>query len=390
VAVRRGVKRPLAEFMRVPSLNLEQYAVIARCSGLRDAQALVEAVLGCGFDPAEYRAQHPGLRDAGFDEAGAFTHFLEFGYAESRDPPTGPLPDGLAGLVALAIPNRPYARTLFRTLFRQQVRHPEAARRLWQRPALAPISAIRALEGLPYAVLGDSHASHYAFDGHGAAGWLAGMPLVCLGASAADLTRDDTRQGFGAAILRWAAAAEPVDLPVLLQFGGIDAEFRWITHCLRHNISALSRTAFDDYADRAVADYARFLDRLRSILGTPRIHICAAFPTALLDRFWIDGFVAATAGTAERAPALRAALLKIALPDFAMRTAFRALYNNRLRAMCESKGLHFVDTFTPFLDASGVLDARFITAPATADAHLNYEAVGDRLEPLIRACVKSG
>lgn len=376
--------------MAVPWLAPSQLAAIVQRSGLRDAGALVRAVLRCGFDPAGYLTRNRDLRDAGFGAAAALVHFLEYGYAEARMPPAGPLPDGLDTLLALNIPDRTYAQTLFRALFTQQVRHPATTERVWQLPATVPVDRVRTMGGLPYVIIGDSHATHYARDAAADRAWLAGVPLVCFGASAAGLALNETGEGFGPAIMRWAEAAAPLDLPVFLKFGGIDAEFRWMAQRIRTNSAAFSDDEFDRYAERAVADYGRFLDRLTATLCAGRIRVCSVFPTALRDRFWIEGFVNATAGSPDRQPALRATLGRMEIPDFPTRTRLRAAYNTRLRALCEAKGLAFLDDFTPFLNASGVLDDRFIASHGSADFHLDYDAIGDLLEPLVHASIAGG
>ena len=319
----------------------------------------------------------------------ATAHFLEHGYQEGRDPAVGPLPDGLPALAALPFENRVYASTLFRSVFLSQVRHPDTVGRLWAGADRAAIEAIRSMGGRPYFIFGDSHANHYARDTRLGAEWLAGMPIVCLGASAAGLTGIYPPSRFGSAILRWAAASAPLDVPIFLKFGGIDAEFRWIAHRLRNRIAAFSERQFDDYAKEAVAQYGHFLERLADRLSPAYLRVCAAFPTCLTDRDWIDGYIGANGGSAKDQQTIRTALRDMEIPDFATRTRLRGLYNAHLRALCDATGQIFVDDFTPFLDRTGGTDRQYMPPLGANDFHIDHAAIGPRLEPIIDTATKA-
>ncbi|MEI7712162.1 MAG: hypothetical protein WCI94_12050 [Rhodospirillales bacterium] len=355
---------------------------IAVKAGLSDASALFDCLMGCGFQPDAYLAGHADLVNAGLDPMHAAAHFLEHGYRESRTPHVGPLPDGLAALAALPMTDRTYASMLFRSVFLHQARHPDAAGRLWAGADRNTIDAIRTMGGLPYFIVGDSHASHYVRDAAFGSEWLAGMAMVCFGATGAGLASLDPPSRFGPRILRWAQASAPLDVPVFLKFGGIDAEFRWMTHRIQDRIGSFSVTQFDEYAKDAVARYGRFLARLTERLPAACLRICAAFPTRLADRYWIDGYVAANGGPPEAQQRIRAALWDMEIPDFAMRIALRGRYNAHLRALCDTMGLVFVDDFTPFRDPASWTDRQIDDGK---DFHMKHDAIGQKLDPIVHA-----
>jgi hypothetical protein len=139
----------------------EQASFISDKTGLSDLGVLVGRVKQCGFDGAAYVAANADLQEAGLDQSSAFFHLLAHGVDEQRDVPGDTLSKGLPELAALAIPDKAYARRLFRTLFFGQLEHPRTAARLWQGIDGILIEAIRRMGGVPYFIIGDSHSNHF-------------------------------------------------------------------------------------------------------------------------------------------------------------------------------------------------------------------------------------
>jgi hypothetical protein len=361
-------------------LRPDQAAAVARKSGCIDTQGLIHCLLACGFDPASYLDLNPDLGNASLDTTSALCHFLEFGYAERRMVPIGTFPQGLVGLGIFPVGDETYRQLLFKTILHAQVRHPGSTETLWAGIGAEFLEIVRRIGGHPYAVFGDSHAHHYiraeAFD----AEWLAGLPLVCHGASAGGLAISKD----GAAIIRWAEAHAHAKLPIFLKFGGLDAEFRWITHRIRHRIDAFSEAQFDAYAARSVDRYGTFLDRLASRVDPASLRICSTFPATRPDGTWIRGYTAVHDVPPEQRAARDAALQRVEIPDLATRTRLRGRYNALLRAMCAAKGLIYIDAFTPFLTEGGETDWRYLAIERrTDDYYMDHDAIGARLAPTI-------
>ncbi len=223
-------------------LRPDQAAAVARKSGCRDTEGLIRCLLACGFDPASYLELNPDLRKAVLDTPSALCHFLEYGYAEHRAVPVGGFSQGLTGLGIFPVGDRTYRQELFKTIFLAQMRHPDSATMLWAGIATEILEIVRLLGGRPYAIFGDSHAHHYIRAEPLGGEWLAGIPFVCHGASAGGLAMSSD----GAAIVGWAETHAPAKLPIFMKFGGLDAEFRWIAHRIRHRIDAYTEAQFDD------------------------------------------------------------------------------------------------------------------------------------------------
>ena len=210
------------------------------------------------------------------------------------------------------------------------------------------------------------------------------MPLVCHGASAGSLTHGDPFSKEGAAIVRWAEANVRLKLPIFLKFGGLDAEFRWVSYRIRHNIEAFSETQFDEYAGRAIQQYGTFLDHLDAVAGSDRLRVCSTFPAALADEHWIEGYRAVHDVPPDQLARRDAALNRLEIPGFVTRTRLRGRFNARLREVCEAKGLAFVDAFTPFLTARAGTDRRYLAFDRdSADYYMDHETIGAKLAPLI-------
>ena len=362
-----------------------QLAALRQKTGLADARPLVAAVRACGFDEGAYLRDNPGLAEALGDPAAGFLHFLEHGFAERRAIACGPLPDGLAALASLDIPERRYATLLFRAVFFGQLRHPRTEERLWAGLPSGTIGLLRAMGGVPYYVFGDSHVSHFVHRPSADKRWLAPLPVICHAGSALGLGSETSRLQYGPRILNWARAgsraAGGFDVPVFLKFGGIDAEFLWMMQRLKQGIVRFSVEEYDGFARRSVAAYGGFLDALATILGRQPIRVHAVFPTALRDDDWIERFVQAHRGTPASDRQLYEKLGRMEIPDLPLRTQLRALYNAHLAQRCRENGLIFVDDFSIFLDATGSTAERYRAGPD--DHHLPFKESEEALINLI-------
>ncbi len=341
----------------------------------RGWQELVGRLHACGFSEAAYLAEQDDLRRAGLEPAAALSHFLRRGADEGRFVPCGPFPDGLRALADLRLPNRDYARKLFRAICVGQLRHDDTPGRLWRGVGAPVIGMIREQGGLPYFAIGDSHALHYFRTAWIGDKWLAPMVMPCHGAIAASLADLGGKARFGLNILRWAEAeAKHLDVPILLKFGGIDAEFGWIRHMLRNGMKRSCWLAFETYCQDALTQYGRFLAMLADIAGAEHLWICSAFPSALRDDAWIAGFVDAHSDTPERNRTLAEKLAGLEIPSLAERTAMRKHYNAGLQALCGALGPRFIDDFSPFMGSDGLVGARFLGAHGGSDRHLDISA----------------
>jgi hypothetical protein len=351
----------------------EQKALIRERSGC-DPAVLAALVRACGFDAAGYLRESVDLRAAGFDAVAALAHFLAHGFDEQRQPVCGVVGDGLAGLGGL---EPGYARRLVRSLYFGQLRNPRSGERLWAGADRGLIAVLRRHGGVPYFVIGDSHSNHYVQRAARGEAWLAAMPLVCAGA----LGRAQSREPFGPRILRWAATAGGLDVPVFLKFGGIDAELLWVRARLRARARDFPLDAYAAYATEAVARYARFLEVLGGLIGFGVLRVCAVFPSAVVDAAWAAAFL----GTF-RDEGLAEAVREAAIPDLRGRTVLRGMYNAALRTMCAAKGWVFVDDFSPLLGADGVLDARYFQA-AGGSVHVDHAATAPVISGVIWGAV---
>ncbi len=351
-----------------------------------DWDDLVRRLHACGFDAHAYLARNQDLQRTLPDASAALAHFLEHGYGEERDIVCAALPSGMNDLAAGADRTGDHAIRLFRTIFIAQMKNPETEGRLWRGVGSEFFAAAAGLGGLPYFVIGDSHANHYFRPVWAGAQWFMPLVLVCHGASAHGLARQDNGQTYGEKVLRWARGpAQETDAPVFLKFGGIDAEFRWIRQRLERNVSAFSRAEFERHAKASVARYADFLARLQHEIPRSRLLVCSVFPSVLPDNDWIAGFVRAHRVGPEPDRALAERLQQMEIPGLRVRTALRAQYNEYLREMCAGHGLTYVDDFTPCLSSDPMVDRG---VQAHQDHHLDRGAIEDGIVDIIRAHVR--
>jgi len=355
-------------------------------TGLDRRDRLADYVRACGFDAHAYLQQNADLRAALSDAPAALNHFLEFGCNEDRTVQCGRLPDGLEALSALEIPDRQYGNTLFRSICIAQLNNPGTAERLWQGIGRPTLDAIRRRGGMPYFVIGDSHANHYFRLDRIGEKWLTPLVLVCHGATALDLANANAPISFRQNILRWSAREAPdADIPIFLKFGGLDAEFRWFLRCLKNNVQHFSMDEFEHHARHSVVRYGCFLADLTKTIATARLRVCSVFPSVLPDARWAEGFVRAHRVSPERDRLLLRQLQTLEVPQLQIRTDMRALYNSYLRTMCEESGFIFVDDFTPLLGAGGVLDPRYLGQNGGDDHHVDHDATKSAIMEILRA-----
>src|SRR5437763_16088307 len=74
-----------------------------------------------------------------------------------------------------------YAIRLFRNLFFGQLENPCTAERLWHAVDGGLIESIRAMGGVPYFIIGDSHTTSYRRQSSNETEWLAPLTLMCHG-----------------------------------------------------------------------------------------------------------------------------------------------------------------------------------------------------------------
>lgn len=349
-------------------------------------QSVIHAVRACGFDQDLYLRSSGDLIESGYTPKEALLHFLAFGTRERRPAPFGPLLDGLKTLRALPIANHDDAHALFRSVYEGQLRNQTTVDRLWQGISADLLGTLRELAGRPYIVLGDSHANHYVRLGWSGGRWLGPLALPCLGASAMGLADDASGAGYGPRLLHWAKSTATQggdDAPIFLKFGGIDAEFLWMLRRLRNRAHDARVEDFEEFADQSVARYASFIDRFASLVDPGQLRICSVFPAALADDRWVAHFSALHRDTLTADSGMVRTLQRLVIPDLRQRTRLRALYNARLRRMCESRRLVYVDDFSPLLDADEVLDERFKPGQHEQAHHVDYFATEEPLTQVI-------
>lgn len=227
----------------------------------------------------------------------------------------------------------------------------------------------------PYLAIGDSHSKMLIADfAPRKRDWLTGIHFLCTGASALGLGNPASRSGYGPKLLAWFAECPPLDIPVIMQFGQVDAEFVWHFQRVRDDRRAFTMAEFEDFARRSVQSYAAFLEQLRASCDT--IHVCSLNPPTLGDHMWEQGYLNAHIATLEGDRTLAAmaeGIRRLEIPSLRTRTQMHAFYNDLLQAECERLGLGFVDLFTPFLGSHGLVGKEFASVNF-ADHHLRHRA----------------
>jgi hypothetical protein len=363
----------------------------ARVGGL-DLALLYSALEKSGFDSGGYIATHPNACDDGFSSANALLYFACFGVDEGWRLTTGAFPKGLGELFGLDIGDLCYKNRVIDKIFTAQVAKSRIERTLWT-GKIDPILAKLAQAGAaPFFVIGDSHTSLYQRTVTYADRWLAPLIMTCNAGSAGGLGNADSRSQYGNRLLAWARAVTmrkaPFDLPVLMKFGQVDAEFGWIFDRIRRGQITFDPSDFQGFAAASVRHYMVFLEQFAALIDPALLRICTIFPPSLSDEAWEEGYVNANIGHLEgdrELDDLRGAVRKLDIPDLATRTGMHAVYNDLLRTACKDAGLVVVDDFHPFVDTdTGFLDLSYIAISKGGDHHMDYASTDDAIMQVLK------
>ncbi|GFE77669.1 hypothetical protein [Novosphingobium sp. TCA1] len=319
---------------------------------------LISAVRACGFDPAEYINSVNDMKN--FNEDQATYHFILQGFRENRDFPMGRPMQGISELLNLSIENTGYQKLLASGVMVRQFQ--TAAKSNWDH-LIELIKEIKSANFVPYIVIGDSHSELYSrfidVDGR----IFVPVNLVCSGATALGLGREDTRSGFGRRIYEWLKKlqSENIAIPeIFFKFGQVDVEFTSTFKRIKLDGNLFSLPDFVDFVDLSISSYEKFL---REISYIGRLSVCSIFPPTLTDAAWNEGYVNANIAFAETGvspESISKQVRNLEIPSMRSRTEMHALYNHKLKKMSEHLRLNFIDDFSPLVGNQGVVAEEFV------------------------------
>ncbi len=247
------------------------------------------------------------------------------------------------------------------------------------------VECVRAMDGLPYFVVGDSHSYHYVRNPQFEAQWLAPLPIYYYGCTAHSLSDERASSNAGPKILHWAQTIAQDDrnddTPIFLKFGGMDAELTWLAHRFNHGMHQSLVADFDTHARHSITQYESFLHKLGNVIDRKQLKICSVFP-ASIESTDFENRITAIMGLNEDQ---RASLVNFEQPLLLERTILRGRYNDHMRDMCDRQELTFVDDYSPLLDSNGNTDSPY--RAATGDHHTNYGATEKALVEVIQNVV---
>jgi hypothetical protein len=247
------------------------------------------------------------------------------------------------------------------------------------------VECVRAMNGLPYFVVGDSHSYHYVRDAQFEAQWLTPLPIYFYGCTAQSLSDESASSNAGSKILRWAQTIAQNDrnddIPIFLKFGGMDAEVTWFAHRFNHGMPHALTTDFDTYARNSIIQYESFVYKLGNVIDRKRLKICSVFPASIEDTDF-ENRITAIMGLNEDQ---RASLVNFEQPTLLERTRLRGRYNDQLREMCDRQKLTFVDDYSPLLNSNDNTDSQY--RAAAGDHHTDHGATEKALVKIIQTFV---
>ena len=351
--------------------------------------AFVDALLRTGFSPEAYRDAYGDLRARDMNATEATAHYLRHGLREGRHAPFTLDPVGLLALARLPLDNAELRSRLMRGLWARlmpDLEPPFGATIARRWPVIRSIAGAR-----PFFLAGDSHSTGSAIAEWRAAGCILPVHMLCHGASAHGLLNPDSRSGYGETLRDAVRIIDDLprsyQSPFLFQFGQVDIEFVHHFHRVRDGLLRLDLDADRVFCAETVQRYVQFLTGLFDRDRRCSVFLLSAFPPALSDEAWRLGRINLDLVQRESemsADDLTAGLRTLEFADLRQRTAIHAHFNALLQAASRKAGFQFVDVFTPFLGADGLLDPQYLLPEAGGfEHHLDMRRTREKLEPLL-------
>jgi hypothetical protein len=349
---------------------------------------IITALERCGFSPQAYVRANRDLLLRLPDADTATIHLIAYGITEGRRFPIDLDPEGFDALGALGL--APAFKAATAAALVNNALAPASAfwsrsageqRALWKR--LIPM-----LQGMatPYLIVGDSHSSLYRHLITEGTRPLLPVHVLLSACSALGLGNPQSRSG-GAHRLAPLAQAIPPDVPTVFKFGQVDVEFVFAFKRIEAGERQFDPQQFDQFCGRSVESYIGFLD---DHFGHAAVTVASIFPPTLSDAAWREGYVNAHVAATEGDRPLeeiRAGVRQLAVPDLRERTRHHAHYNGILRDRVARSGFAFLDDFSPFVGAAGVVDPRFIPTTGGRDHHLERQPTTPIIRDIIAARV---
>ncbi|HVC59862.1 MAG TPA: hypothetical protein VND19_05795 [Acetobacteraceae bacterium] len=348
-----------------------------------------------GFSAEAYRDAYGDLAALNWDASQALAHFVHAGLDERRRAPLTLDRNALVALARLRLHDVGFKAKLLTSLgshLFDAVEHPYGMAIAERWPV---IGALARAAARPYFVAGDSHSNQFALAGTRDDAWLLPIHLLCTGGSAGGLGNARARSGYGRLLRQAVQLIENLpgaeELPFLLQFGQVDIEFVYHYRRVRDGKRTLDLDDYRAFCDTMLDRYMAFVAGLFAPASRLRVFLVSVFPPALSDAAWRQGYVNADIAERETTNALAelsAGIRGLEIADLRQRTEIHAHYNDRLRTACRRHGLRFIDSFTPFLGADGLVDPRYVV-PETkgAEHHLDSRATYGAVAGLIWPCI---
>jgi len=353
-------------------------AMLELC-GPADPHQLAAALYATGFSADVYRRAHKDLLAKCPDADSALTHFFRHGVPERRRFPIDLAAGPVRILHQLPVARPEYVMSLLAALTNAYTGtvHDPFDETVPQR--LAVLTELRCIGCRPFLLVGDSHSNLYRRSSVRATEWLTPIHVLCSAGSAQGLVNPASLSGYGDRIRRLIARLEDIpeaaSLPIMLQFGQVDAEFVYTFRRVRDHRDIFHMDDWETFCCRSVDSYISFLCEVFHDSRRSDVVILSIFPPSLSDEKWAEGYINGHILSLEgpgNAEVMSRAIRQIEMPNLKTRTAMHAYYNTQLRAACVRHGFHFADGFSPFLGPGAVLAPSFVPTTKGLDHHLEF------------------
>jgi hypothetical protein len=181
--------------------------------------------------------------------------------------------------------------------------------------------------------------------------------------------------------------ALPPEVATIFKFGQVDVEFVFNFKRIESRVAPFDADRFEEFCRRSAQSYVGFLG---DHFHRRDVAVASIFPPALSDETWRAGYTNAHIAALEgdrSAEEIAAGVRLLEIPTLPERTRHHALYNAVLRELALRARLDFIDDFSPFIGADGLVDRAFTPETKGTNHHLERAPTAAIMRRIITANV---
>lgn len=361
---------------------------------------ILEDFRAMGFSSSKYLEHYSDLMRENFNEIDSLKHYVRHGFKEGRIFPFNVNVNDIMKIKICRSGKFSYDMGIIKTIVNKYFQIPENKEfRDWQCPLPMAVDSYQSMGIKPYIMIGDSHSQAYRFCFEHKNQLIAPIHYICMAGSAGGLINKNSRSGYGVSISNYIEKNGEFiatnQIPVLLKFGQVDAEFVYFFRVMMSESFEFSFSDYIDFVEGVVGKYERFIVNLMDAEGVGGLlRVVSCFPPALSDVAWKTGYLNARIARFEsdlEGDTLKEKIKNVKIPNIFLRTRMHKIFNAYLQIMCAKIGVEYINDFDMCVSNSNYCGERVSTVRDSlikshkgSDHHLDFFVLRNEMECILK------